>query len=182
MVDKALPSEKVGNRCFVSLRAIHALIGMQPIAENTPSEDQRLVKHYLEDASHDYISAVAAGLCRSVTHAKQIYFDVLDAKINPVRTSAEAAKARAIADAAALSKPCAVCKRAYGVAKEDNKRIISAIDDGKTLVLVEEQSLWHVFRDHLCLTCWSWRADSPVQAMHEHLATRRAATSSGEPR
>ncbi len=178
MVDKALPSEKVGSRCFVSLRAVHALIGIQPIAENTPSEDQRLIKHYQEDASHDYVSAVSAGLCRSLTHAKRIYFDFLEAKINPVRTAAEAAKARAAASAAAMSKQCTGCKRAYGVAVEDNRRITSAIGDGEVIGILEDQSLWHFFGRHFCRPCWAWLADSPVQAMREHLATLRALPSS----
>lgn len=173
VVDKAIPYQMIGKQYFVPATEVHKLIGARPMAPDNPSEDQKLLKFYLDDPLNNYIKAVALGLARSLQHAKFIYDTYQESLRDPRVLAAEHEKRREAeraAAAASAGKPCASCGRANEQSQAESAQLVQSVTgDVKSFFDMTEEIRLQEFSGHRCRECLAWRKDAPIEAMRAKL-------------
>jgi len=181
VVDKELPFERVGKRGDIWLleSAIHEMAGKykneltQPVPIET--EDQRLLKHYSESETNNYITAVTAGLASTLAHAKHVYEEFRAAKNDPIIVAIEAKKARETQ----LARPetrCKGCDRTEQLAKKDDVHVVHEITGGRDMLEMIEENALSEYQGFRCKDCWYWRPHAPIAQMCKHLQESVAAS------
>ena len=172
VVDKAIPYQMIGKQYFVSAAEIHKLIGARPMATAT-SEDQALLKFYLDDPANNYIKATALGFARSIQHAKAVYDTYQESLRDPRVLAAEHERKREAertAAAAEVGKPCTSCERPSEQARAESAQLVQAVTgDVKEFFDMAEEIQLQEFFAHRCRDCLSWRKGAPLQAMRDKL-------------
>jgi hypothetical protein len=174
IVDKELPSERVGKRgdIWVLRSAVHEMAGKykNELAPPIPleTEDQRLLKHYSESETNNYITAVTAGLASTLAHAKHVYEEFRAAKSDPIILAIETKKALE----ARLAQPetrCRTCDRTEQLAKEDDARVVRGVTGGRDMLEMIEENALSEYQNNRCKECWYWRPHAPIAQMCKRL-------------
>jgi hypothetical protein len=172
VVDKAIPFQMIGKQYFVPAVEVHKLIGARPLATAT-SEDQALLKFYLDDPANNYIKAVALGLARSLQHAKSVYDTYQESLRDPRVLAAEHEKKREAeraAAAASAGKPCASCGRTNEQSQTESAQLVQDVTgDVKGFFDMTEEIRLQEFFGHRCRECLAWRKGAPIEAMRAKL-------------
>jgi hypothetical protein len=171
------PYEKVGGRgeIWVLGPAVHEKIGMGK-DEAQMTEDQKLIRHYEEDESNNYITATKSGLASTLGHAKRVYEEYLTSKTDPRFVAAKAKKTHE-ERLAHQELSCPECIRSYRDSREDSIRVTREVTgDRNIFTLAEEYALieLHEFR---CPKCRQWRIPVPIERMRECLHMMHEANS-----
>jgi hypothetical protein len=173
VIDKAIPSQRIGKQYFVPAVEVHKLIGARPMAPNNPSEDQTLIKFYLDDPTNDYIKAMSLGLSRSLQHAKSVYDTYQEALRDPRVLAAKREKEREAeraAAAASAGKPCASCGRTSEQSQTESAQLVQDVTgDVKSFFDMTEEIRLQEFFGHRCRECLAWRKGAPIEAMRAKL-------------
>lgn len=194
--DKTLPCKFTGHRYWVSLSAAQRLIAerspvtpatmtmMRPTVATAPgqaieipeSEDQKLIKHFMAKSTHDHITAVAAGLTRTLAYAKRIYDEFSRSKSaeamrqDAAKIELEARSGTAASQEALPELTCPACERTAAVSRSESDEIVKAVTEGRTSFSYEESAaLGNFIQSHKCTECLGWRKDAPIEAMKSAL-------------
>lgn len=186
--DHLIPFEKVGNRWWVSMSATRQLIAERstdprlanaatpPLASagaSEASEDQLLIRHFLSDPKNDYISAIAAGLCRTLIHSKKVYEEFLESKTgtefkNQADTSAGANGAT---DTSTAERACPACNRTPSASRAESEGVVHRVTGNREAFSYEEAAkLVKLASQFKCSECLGWHKDSPIQELQDCLA------------
>jgi hypothetical protein len=176
-----LPYEKVGGRgdIWVLGPAVHEKIGMGK-DEAQMTEDQKLIRHYEEDESNNFITATKTGLASTLGHAKRVYEEYLTSKSDPRFIAIKAKKAHE----EQLNKQeltCPECIRTYQGSREDAKRIAREVTGDRDLFTLAEEYALVELQEHRCPRCRQWRIPVPIERMRECLHMMRVPVATEAP-
>jgi hypothetical protein len=164
-----LPFEKVGGRgeIWVLGPAVHEMIGSTR-DETELTEDQRLIKHYKESETHNYVTAIENRLASTLSHAKQVYEEYLDGLKDP-RVMAGAAKKEHENRTANPLAPCSICHRTIEIARQDTLQVTHEVAGDKDTFNFMEEYVLTAFHEYRCPLCKHWRLPAPIEKMREKL-------------
>lgn len=173
-VREELPFEKVGGRgdIWVLGPAVHEKIGTGKDATNL-TEDQRLIRHYEEDPSNNYVSATKAGLASTLGHAKRVYEEYINSQTDPRLVAARARKAHD-ESLAKQELGCPECVRTYQSSREDSRRVAREVTGDRDLFTLREEYALVELQDYRCPKCRQWRIPVPIEQMRECLRAMSA--------
>jgi hypothetical protein len=180
--ENQIPYEKVGKKgeIWVLGPAVHDKIGTIPAHFTVETEDQRLIKHFKEKETNNYISAMETGLASTLTHAKRIYEEYLIGKDDPRVLIAKAKEAHN-ERLAKQELGCTECVRTYQGARDDSKRITREVTGDRDIFTLAEEYALIELQEFRCPKCRQWRIPVPLDRMRECLrAIRAPATSTSE--
>jgi hypothetical protein len=167
VTEKTLSFQQISGRgdIWVYGPEVHELAGKYK-TELTPilSEDQKLLRHYTESETNNYITATAAGLASTLAHAKHVYEEFRAAKNDPVILAIEAKKTLETRLAQSETR-CKACDRTEQLAKEDDMRVVREITGGREMLEMNEENVLSEFQKFRCKECWYWRPHTPIVEM-----------------
>ena len=168
-----LPFEKVGGRgdIWVLGPAVHEKLGMNRDEANM-TEDQKLIRHYEESDSNNYVTAMSLRLASTLTHAKRVYEEYLSGLQDP-RVMAGAARREHESRLAHPETPCSVCHRTSSVGKEDSTVVTRSVTGERDIFNFQEEYVLNEFRNLRCPQCKHWRLPVPVERMQELISSTK---------
>lgn len=168
--ENELPHEKVGKKgeIWVLGPAVHDKIGTIPTNFTIETEDQRLIKHFQEKETNNYITAMEAGLASKLIHAKHVYDEYLLGKKDP-RVLAAKAKETHNERIANQELSCPECIRTYQGSREDSKRIAREVTGDRDIFTLREEYALIELQEYRCPKCRQWRIPVPIERMRECL-------------
>jgi len=173
--ENELPYEKVGKKgeIWVLGPAVHDKIGTIPTSFTIETEDQRLIKHFKEKETNNYISAMEAGLASKLIHAKRVYDEYMLGKTDP-RVLAAKAKETHNERLANQELSCPECIRTYQGSREDSKRVAREVTGDRDIFTLAEEYALVELQEFRCPRCRQWRIPVPIQRMRECLRAMSA--------